>query len=147
MPSMASWFRLGISSTTSNSSYHLHFEFILNSNNNNNNKNHFRIFLIQFSFVLSQFSKISVYLITHRDYSRRIYHLVSSAEIKVSWKELIDCGRWIIVNKLPLNGVVWYPGGSMKSNRLQHNICCILFHWIPAILIDCLLFCLRYPPV
>lgn len=87
------------------------------------------------------------YLITHRDYSRRIYHLVSSAEIKVSWKELIDCGRWIIVNKLPLNGVVWYPGGSMKSNRLLHNICCILFHWIPAILIDCLLFCLRYPPV
>lgn len=72
---------------------------------------------------------------------------MSSAEIKVSWKELIDCGRWIICNKLPLNGVVWYPGGSMKSSRLHHNICCILFHWIPAILIDCLLFCLRYPPV
>lgn len=83
----------------------------------------------------------------YRDYDRRIYHLVSSPEIKVSWKELIDCGRWIIVNRLPLNGVVWYPGGSMKSNRLLHNICCILFHWIPAILIDCLLFCLRYPPV
>ncbi|XP_031619645.1 putative fatty acyl-CoA reductase CG5065 [Contarinia nasturtii] len=83
----------------------------------------------------------------NKDYDRRVYHLVSSAEIKVSWKELIDCGRWIICNKLPLNGVVWYPGGSMKSNRLHHNICCILFHWIPAILIDCLLFCLRYPPV
>lgn len=83
----------------------------------------------------------------YRDYSRRVYHLVSSAEIKVSWKELIDCGRWIIMNKLPLNGVVWYPGGSMKSNRWHHNICCVLFHWIPAILIDCLLFCLRYPPV
>lgn len=83
----------------------------------------------------------------YRDYNRRIYHLVSSPEIKVSWKELIDCGRWIIMNKLPLNGVVWYPGGSMKSNRLLHNICCIFFHWIPAILIDCLLWCLRYPPV
>lgn len=88
-----------------------------------------------------------IFFVTRRDESRRVYHLVSSAEVKVSWKELIDCGRWIICNKLPLNGVVWYPGGSMKSNRLYHNICCILFHWIPAILIDCLLFCLRYPPV
>lgn len=35
----------------------------------------------------------------------------------------------------------------MKSSRLHHNICCILYQWIPAILVDCLLFCLRYPPV
>lgn len=83
----------------------------------------------------------------NRDYDRRIYHLVSSAEIKVSWEQLIDCGRWIICNRLPLNGVLWYPGGSMKSSRLHHNICCILYHWIPAIFLDCVLFCLRYPPV
>lgn len=89
----------------------------------------------------------SVCLFRNRDYDRRIYHLVSSAEIKVSWEQLIDCGRWIICNRLPLNGVLWYPGGSMKSSRLHHNICCILYHWIPAIILDCLLFCLRYPPV
>lgn len=115
---------------------------------------------LPFSFVrpsvkhyLSQFVSILFYLLffflssRNRDYDRRIYHLVSSAEIKVSWEQLIDCGRWIICNRLPLNGVLWYPGGSMKSSRLHHNICCILYHWIPAILLDCLLFCLRYPPV
>lgn len=82
-----------------------------------------------------------------RDYSRRVYHLVTSAEIKISWIELIECGRWILLNKMPMNGVVWYPGGSIKTNRWQHNICNVLFQWIPAILLDCLLFCLRYPPM
>lgn len=103
------------------------------------------------SFPSIQFVSVLFYLFfslrRNRDYDRRIYHLVSSAEIKVSWEQLIDCGRWIICNRLPLNGVLWYPGGSMKSSRLHHNICCILYHWIPAILLDCLLFCLRYPPV
>lgn len=85
--------------------------------------------------------------IANRDKEKRIYHLTSSAEIKVSWEEVITMGRWIVSNKLPLNGVMWYPGGSMKSSRLYHNICMILYHWIPAILIDCLLFCLGYKPV
>lgn len=85
--------------------------------------------------------------IANRDFERRIYHLVSSAEIKVSWDEIITMGRWIVANKIPLNGVLWYPGGSMKSNRTIHNICSILYHWIPAVLIDILLFCLGYKPV
>lgn len=140
MPLMESWFHLGILSTTSN--------LILPIPNQNTQFSTTLFIHIyrQFNRIFSPFFRSSSSS-PYRDYSRRVYHLVSSAEIKVSWKELIDCGRWIICNKLPLNGVVWYPGGSMKSNRLHHNICCILFHWIPAILIDCLLFCLRYPPV
>lgn len=102
------------------------------------------------SFALPNKTEMEGFLtftVLYRDYDRRVYHLTSSAEIKVSWEQLIDCGRWIICNRLPLNGVMWYPGGSMKSSRLHHNICCILYHWIPAVLIDCLLFLLRYPPV
>lgn len=82
-----------------------------------------------------------------RDYERNIYHLTSSAEIKVSWEKVIEIGRWVIMNKMPLNGVMWYPGGSMKSSRLHHQICSVLYHWIPAILIDSLLFCIGYKPV
>ncbi|KAF9814368.1 hypothetical protein SFRURICE_000441 [Spodoptera frugiperda] len=40
-----------------------------------------------------------------------------------------------------------YPGGSMKHSRLYHNICVFFFHWIPAFIIDTLLFCLGYKPV
>lgn len=35
----------------------------------------------------------------------------------------------------------------MKKSRLHHNICSFFYHWVPAFLIDCLLFCIGYPPV
>ncbi|XP_075168020.1 putative fatty acyl-CoA reductase CG5065 [Haematobia irritans] len=77
----------------------------------------------------------------------RVAHLTSSNEIKVSWSEIIEIGRWVIENRVPLNGVAWYPGGSMKSNYFVHWICMILFHWMPAIFVDLLLRILGYPPV
>ncbi|CAK1589999.1 unnamed protein product [Parnassius mnemosyne] len=81
------------------------------------------------------------------DKETTIYNFTSSAEVKITWTELIETGKEIIVNRVPLNGVVWYPGGSMKHSRLLHNICAILFHWIPAILVDTLLYVLRFEPV
>ncbi|XP_068623501.1 fatty acyl-CoA reductase 1-like [Battus philenor] len=81
------------------------------------------------------------------DKETTIYNFTSSAEVKITWTELIETGREIILNRVPLNGVVWYPGGSMKHSRLSHNICAILFHWIPAVLVDTLLIILRYEPV
>ncbi|XP_072948533.1 fatty acyl-CoA reductase 1-like [Epargyreus clarus] len=81
------------------------------------------------------------------DKASNVINFTSSAEIKITWLEMIDAGRDIIMNRVPLNGVVWYPGGSMKHSRLYHNICALFFHWIPAILIDILLFCLGYKPV
>lgn len=81
------------------------------------------------------------------DTKSNIINFTSSAEIKVTWSEMIEAGREIIMNRVPLNGVAWYPGGSMKHSRLYHNICMILFHWIPAVLVDTLLFCLGYKPV
>ncbi|XP_055536616.1 putative fatty acyl-CoA reductase CG5065 [Wyeomyia smithii] len=85
--------------------------------------------------------------IGRKDYSRNIYHLVSSSDIKVSWKELIEVGRSITAHKVPLNGVFWYPGGTMKKYRWQHNLSAFLFHWIPAVLIDCLLYVLGHKPI
>ncbi|XP_038219899.1 putative fatty acyl-CoA reductase CG5065 [Zerene cesonia] len=85
--------------------------------------------------------------ITNGDKKSNVINFTSSAEIKVTWIEMIDAGREIIMNRVPLNGVVWYPGGSMKHSRLYHNICAFFFHWVPAILVDILLFCLGYKPV
>lgn len=78
---------------------------------------------------------------------RRIYHLTSSSEIKVSWEEIIEIGREVINTKMPLNGVVWYPGGSMKKYRWAHNLAFFFFHIIPAIFVDGLLVVLGYKPV
>lgn len=49
-----------------------------------------------------------------------IVHLSSSNEIKITWGEVIEVSRWVINNKVPLNGVAWYPGGSMKSSLVMH---------------------------
>ncbi|CAH0548830.1 unnamed protein product [Brassicogethes aeneus] len=78
---------------------------------------------------------------------RKIYHLSSSAEHQVSWDELINIGRDVINNRIPLNGVAWYPGGSMKSSKTLHLICFYLFHILPALLVDALLIVLGYKPV
>ncbi|XP_055917573.1 fatty acyl-CoA reductase 1-like isoform X2 [Eupeodes corollae] len=75
----------------------------------------------------------------------RVAHMTSSSEIKVSWAQIIELGRWVIENRLPLNGVAWYPGGSMKRNYYYHLMCVVLFHWIPALFLDALLIILRYP--
>nr|XP_033326343.1 putative fatty acyl-CoA reductase CG5065 [Megalopta genalis] len=81
-----------------------------------------------------------------KDYEKRVFNLTSSNEFKVSWAEIIARGRKI-TERVPLNGVVWYPGGSMKKSRLLHNICVLLFHMIPAYFIDALIFLAGYKPI
>ncbi|XP_032667586.1 putative fatty acyl-CoA reductase CG5065 [Odontomachus brunneus] len=81
-----------------------------------------------------------------KDREKRVFNLTSSSEFQVSWAEIIERGRKI-TQKVPLNGVVWYPGGSMKKSRLLHNICILLFHMIPAYLIDALIFLAGHKPI
>ncbi|XP_011495910.1 PREDICTED: putative fatty acyl-CoA reductase CG5065 [Ceratosolen solmsi marchali] len=84
--------------------------------------------------------------IGNKETEKRVYNLTSSSEFKVSWAEIIERGRRI-TEKVPLNGVVWYPGGSMKKSRLMHNICVIVFHMIPAFIIDAIIFLAGYKPI
>ncbi|TGZ57659.1 Fatty acyl-CoA reductase [Temnothorax longispinosus] len=81
-----------------------------------------------------------------KDHEKRVYNMTSSNEFKVTWAEIITRGRKI-TEKIPLNGVVWYPGGSLKKSRFIHNICILLFHMIPAYIIDALLFLAGYKPI
>ncbi|XP_076643125.1 putative fatty acyl-CoA reductase CG5065 [Halictus rubicundus] len=81
-----------------------------------------------------------------KDYEKRVFNLTSSSEFKISWAEIIARGRKI-TQKVPLNNVVWYPGGSMKKSRLMHNICVFFFHMIPAYFIDALIFLAGYKPI
>ncbi|XP_050315779.1 fatty acyl-CoA reductase 1 [Anthonomus grandis grandis] len=76
-----------------------------------------------------------------------IYNLTSSAEYKVTMEEIITIGRNIIETRIPLNGVAWYPGGSMKRSKIVHLICFFFFHLVPAVLVDILLTILGYKPV
>ncbi|RZB39018.1 NAD binding 4 and/or Epimerase domain containing protein, partial [Asbolus verrucosus] len=53
--------------------------------------------------------------------NERILNLTSSSEFNFSWEEIIEMGKDIIYNDVPFNGVVWYPGGSIKKSRFVHN--------------------------
>ncbi|EFA05233.2 putative fatty acyl-CoA reductase CG5065 [Tribolium castaneum] len=79
--------------------------------------------------------------------NKRIFNLTSSAEYKVSFDEIIEIGRNVVSNKIPLNGVLWYPGGSMKRSRWHHNVDFFLFQLVPAVFLDALLIVLGYKPV
>ncbi|XP_049767217.1 fatty acyl-CoA reductase 1 [Schistocerca cancellata] len=84
--------------------------------------------------------------VANGDKERSIVNMTSSSEFQISWAEIIERGRKI-TERVPLNGVVWYPGGSMKRSRLLHNICLLFFHFIPAILIDTLIFLAGHKPI
>lgn len=38
--------------------------------------------------------------------------------------------------KNPMSNVLWYPGGSFKSNLTLHKIDVVLSHYLPAYFID-----------
>lgn len=81
------------------------------------------------------------------DKKRNIAHLTSSTEWQVSWQEIIDMGKQIVTEKIPLNNAVWYPGGSMKRSKLLHQICVFFFHMIPAYFLDSLIILSGHKPV
>ncbi|CAG9804561.1 unnamed protein product [Chironomus riparius] len=81
------------------------------------------------------------------DREHYIVNFTSSQDIKVTWEEILVMGQKAINNKYPINGILWYPGGNMSKHQWVHKIKAFLFHWIPALFIDTLLFCLGYKPI
>ncbi|EFA05205.1 fatty acyl-CoA reductase 1 [Tribolium castaneum] len=88
----------------------------------------------------------SWYYLSH-DQNAQFYNITSSSQYNFTWEELITTGKSVIFNEVPFNGVVWYPGGSIKTVRWVHELCFYLFQLLPAILIDVILVLLRYKPV
>ncbi|XP_050528205.1 fatty acyl-CoA reductase 1-like [Daktulosphaira vitifoliae] len=76
----------------------------------------------------------------NNDKDRWIGHLTSSQEWQITWQEIIDIGKDIVTHEVPLNGCVWYPGGSMKSSKLHHDICAFFLHTIPAYFLDAIIY-------
>ncbi|ENN78884.1 hypothetical protein YQE_04673, partial [Dendroctonus ponderosae] len=89
----------------------------------------------------------SVWFYIYDERKKWIFNLTSSALYKITMEEIINIGRKVINTKIPLNGVAWYPGGSMKRSKIVHYICFFLFHIIPAVLVDALLLVIGYKPV
>ncbi|XP_058823561.1 putative fatty acyl-CoA reductase CG5065 [Topomyia yanbarensis] len=71
---------------------------------------------------------------------------VSGANMNpVTWGEALETGRKKLYEN-PLCFALWYPDGSIKSNYYYHMLCVILFHYLPAYIIDFLMVVLRRKP-
>ncbi|XP_065369886.1 putative fatty acyl-CoA reductase CG5065 isoform X2 [Calliphora vicina] len=71
-----------------------------------------------------------------------IFNLTVHESQKHSWKWIMDKGREY-AEKYPFEVGLWYPDGNMTNNKYYHWICVVLFMWLPAILVDCLMTIFR----
>lgn len=72
---------------------------------------------------------------------------VPQSEFTATWEEILDCGRKLVSTKVPFNMILWYPGGSITKNKTYNKINVLLFHLLPAVLIDTLLWIIGQKPL
>ncbi|XP_031773360.1 putative fatty acyl-CoA reductase CG5065 isoform X1 [Apis florea] len=66
-------------------------------------------------------------------------NVTSGLENPISWGYAVEIGRKYTI-MYPFTGLLWYPGGSITRLKIYHWIRVILFHYIPAIFIDIIIF-------
>lgn len=74
------------------------------------------------------------------------YNVVLSPDILRTWGENIEDGKRLL-NENPLCFSLWYPDGSITSSYLRYMITIIFFQYLPAYLIDGLLFIFGQKPL
>lgn len=70
-----------------------------------------------------------------------VYNLTVAAKKKTTWKEIMDEGKQAAYDN-PFEAGVWYPNGTITTNKVEHFFKVILFQWLPAYLIDFLMLIL-----
>ncbi|XP_045465464.1 uncharacterized protein LOC123674585 [Harmonia axyridis] len=90
---------------------------------------------------------IFVAFLTSLNIEKRIFHITSNNEVRITYDDLINRGKKIVQTKLPLPGSAWYPGGSTKRSRLYNNFCIFFYHLVPAMIVDTILYIIGYEPV
>lgn len=68
-----------------------------------------------------------------------VYNLTCSDKKKMTWGEVINQGKKLSY-EYPFEAGVWYPNGTITTNKLEHLLKVLFFHWLPAYLIDFLMF-------
>nr|XP_003707964.1 PREDICTED: putative fatty acyl-CoA reductase CG5065 [Megachile rotundata] len=70
-----------------------------------------------------------------RDPSVHVYNCTSHEVRRIVIRELVTMG--LRTNeKIPLEGIIWYPRTFLTSNRFLHYVLTLLIHVLPALIID-----------
>ncbi|KAH8261118.1 hypothetical protein KR044_003608, partial [Drosophila immigrans] len=70
-----------------------------------------------------------------------VYNITCADHRKMQWGEVIEMSKKIGY-QYPMEAGLWYPDGCITTNKFHHNINVLLFHWLPAYVIDFMLFIL-----
>ncbi|XP_078050394.1 putative fatty acyl-CoA reductase CG5065 [Augochlora pura] len=62
-------------------------------------------------------------------------NVTNGAENPITWRKAIEMGK-VHARNHPFSGILWYPGGTNTNSVVYHWIRVILFHLIPAYLLD-----------
>ncbi|KAF5284604.1 hypothetical protein FQA39_LY16962 [Lamprigera yunnana] len=82
----------------------------------------------------------------YRTNSVRVYNCISGQINGVSWKEFGRLTQAYAV-QYPSKFISWYPGFTYRTNRVLHWIFHVLFHYLPACLLDLFLYCMQHKPI
>nr|CAD7424357.1 unnamed protein product [Timema monikensis] len=66
-----------------------------------------------------------------------VYNCSSGVQNPITWKQFVDC-CFLNIRKHPLEDMVWYPDGTIRSNSLVNSVCSTYMHFLPAHIIDIL---------
>jgi fatty acyl-CoA reductase len=69
-----------------------------------------------------------------------VFNVTCHPESKQPWGFILEVGR-LMVRDYPFEFGLWIPGGGITTNKRFHQLNVALFHWLPAYVIDFLLFC------
>ena len=67
-----------------------------------------------------------------------MYNCASGFHNPLTWGQIEKIGHDALV-KYPMSYVMWYPSGSFKNNLYHHKLDTILYHYVPAYLLDVLI--------
>lgn len=95
-----------------------------------------------FEEVNKRFSNIDLqYICGYRSKDVPVYNITCTEGKKLTWGEVLEQGKEMGF-KYPFEAGIWYPGGSITTNKIVHTLTVIFCHWLPAYFIDFLMFLL-----
>ncbi|GJQ68244.1 hypothetical protein Trydic_g16857 [Trypoxylus dichotomus] len=73
-----------------------------------------------------------------------VYNLTNDGTLKFTWFNVLETGKKVGY-QYPFEMQVWYPNGTITKNYWVYFIWSIFTHWLPAVLIDLLMFIFWQP--
>jgi hypothetical protein len=88
-------------------------------------------------FLTLKILKFILYFLRHEE--PPIYNFVTSEKNPITWGQYTEYGR-MYGEKMPPMKTLWYPSFKLTSSKIVFEVLKVLYHLLPALLIDTALF-------